>query len=205
MKRKTNIVKYYPNTPQGIANLKDDTQVLTQYDFYFEISEQAENKILAVLSGDYDMVCNLLNIESNISISESSYLAKHTYQQLMDIIYYKDKNPTFLVAEALQILQARNKSLSEQQLQQLWQKRLTEIRHGQALSARLKFWAILSIFLGGWLAILLGFYIMTTKTKDPTNNIYLKFNAKARKFGLQVFSIGILVLLGCLYITSLFI
>jgi len=126
------------------------------------------------------------------------YMRSFTDDELMEVLEKPDEwtKEDYLIAQ--QLLRQHGKMISQTMLDDLWNKRMELLSTPEKGSS---FWNIvgyLSAFCGGFLGILMGWYMMSSKKTLPTGKSVFVYDSPTRISGRQMFYIGIASLLVCL-------
>lgn len=146
---------------------------------------------------DFDKANKLLEevAEDQISTIDSDYyLFDFTDDELYDIILKQDEWNEFDYSLAKKLLSQRGKPIDDNLIKALNNKRLNELSKTEENQ---KPWIIagyIFAFLGGFLGLIIGYVLMTSKKNLPNGQRIHSYNSVDRKHGKTIFYIGIVLL-----------
>lgn len=146
---------------------------------------------------DFDKANKLLEkiAEDQINIVDGDYyLFEFTDEELYDIILKQDEWNEFDYSLAKKLLSQRGKPIDDNLIKSIKNKRLEELSKTEENQ---KPWIVagyIFAFLGGFLGIIIGYVLMTSKKNLPNGQRIHSYNGVDRKHGKTIFYIGIVML-----------
>ena len=146
---------------------------------------------------DFDKANKLLEAvaEDQISTVDSDYyLFDFTDDELYDILLKQDEWNEFDYFLAKKLLSQRGKPIDDNLINSLNKKRLNELSKTEVNQ---KPWIIagyIFAFLGGFLGLIIGYVLITSKKNLPNGQRIYSYNNVDRKHGKTIFYIGIVML-----------
>ena len=147
---------------------------------------------------DFEKVDRIVekNSELNLNdIQDDYYLFSFTNEELLEIIIKRDEWNNFDFQLSQKILKDRGVEVTVEMLALLRKQRITELAKPEEHQ---RVWIIagyICAFLGGFLAIFIGWHLSTHKKTLPNGNKFYAYNVSDRKQGKRIKFIGIVFLL----------
>lgn len=98
-------------------------------------------------------------------VDDDHYLYEFSDNELFDVLVKKDEWSKEDILLARKILTDRGKTISDKEIERLWQERLEEFRKPERAHMG---WIVFAIIFSPFLGILIGWYWMTIMKTDPT-------------------------------------
>ncbi len=171
-----NNIPFVDATFSGNTLLKEYEVIIAQVDF-----EKAE----AILETDAE---DLLN-----EIPKDYYLFDFTDEELYEILQKRDEWNALDYSLAQKILQKNGKSISQDYLSELKNKRLIELSKPDGNQKMLIIAGYLFAILGGAIGIIIGYSLWKSKNTLPNGKKVYSYNPNNREHGLFIFIIGLIV------------
>lgn len=149
---------------------------------------------------DFPKVTELMHIHDRVVIEEvdpEHYLLSFTDEELLEVVTKPDEWSAFDYNLALQLLQQRGKSVTEEQLNQA-QRHRTEIL--ETPDKPQTFWiafGYIASVLGGVLGIFIGWHLSSHKRTLPTGQQVYAYNEHDRRHGRRILIISCIVAVIC--------
>jgi hypothetical protein len=153
------------------------------------------NKIeVRLLPNQFEVVDTILEQEAAkavTSLPADHYMHSLTEDELMEVLEKPDEwtKEDYLIAQ--QLLRQHGKVINQAMLDDMWAKRMELLSTPETGSS---FWiavGYISAFCGGFLGILMGWYMMSQKKTLPNGESIYVYNQSTRTAGRQIFFIGI--------------
>jgi hypothetical protein len=168
------------------------------FDPAFRLKDEASKQYAVLLRGeDFEQVEQLLanDIAKTLDdIEKDYYLFEFTDAELIDVVKKADEWNEFDVQLAKKILAEKGTRISEMDLDNMNQQRLTELKQPEPPQS---LWIMLGYFFafgGGILGVFIGWHIFTSKKTLPNGERVHEYNERDRRDGKIIFYISIIVL-----------
>lgn len=128
---------------------------------------------------------------SDIDAEQDYYLMSFSDDELLEVIEKKDEWGSYDYTLALQLLKERNITLSQDDIELLQAKRMTNLATPESGTS---WWIVagyLSATLGGLMGIGIGLYMITAKKTLPDGTRLHTYNSKTRRHGSFIFALGL--------------
>ncbi|MDR3696405.1 hypothetical protein [Mucilaginibacter sp.] len=135
--------------------------------------------------------------ENITEIGSDYYLFKFTDGELMEVITKADEWSAFDVVLARKLLGERGKSISDEAIAILKNKRIEELKEPDPPQTYWIFIGYICAICGGLLGIFIGWYLTTFKKTLPNGEKVYEYSERDRKHGRAIFYIGLIVLVFC--------
>lgn len=146
---------------------------------------------------DFDKANKLLQSSAEKQISQVDkdyYLFSFSDDELYDIILKQDEWNEFDYSLAKELLSERRKPIDEELIKALKKQRLSDLAKPEENQ---KPWIIagyIFALLGGFIGIIIGYLLMTSKKNLPNGQRVYSYNSTDRQHGKMIFYIGIALL-----------
>lgn len=204
--------KYYKF--QTFGTIEEANALLTlleEYNIEFETSDESptvttglefhdplsNHFVVKLKQEDFEKVSDLIveNTENQIKeIPTDYYLHEFSTNELKEVILKQDEWSELDFIIAKKILKERGIELSSQDLDEMKEQRLADIRKPEKAHKGWLAFGLISAILGGLFGILIGYYFWDFKKTDPTGHRYFVYNESVRNQGKNIFFIGIISL-----------
>ncbi|WP_298955517.1 hypothetical protein [uncultured Nonlabens sp.] len=150
-----------------------------------------------IKQSDFEKAEQILEKETGNLINEIGrdyYLFEFTNEELYEVLLKSDEWNTFDYALAQKILRERGKSIDKDLLDSLKKERLKQLAEPEKNQ---KPWIIsgyIFSFLGGFLGLIIGYSLMTSKRALPNGQKVYSYSTNDRKHGRFIFYIGLVIL-----------
>ncbi|MHB1278751.1 MAG: hypothetical protein ACYC1Q_10165 [Bacteroidia bacterium] len=180
-------------------------------DITFTGGNQLEDKIAIKLSlADFeraDLILRENATESIELIDKNHYLFGFSDSELIDILKNYDQWSMTDYLLAQKILEERGISISDEQLQDLKNKRIAEFSLPEKGHEGWLIFGFISAIFGGIIGILIGYHHFTFKKTIPTGEQVFAYDPETRARGKRIFTIGVVsfilwMLLSLIYIEN---
>lgn len=164
------------------------------FDPSFSFREDTSHYAVKIRSEDFDRVNQLLvqnEAEAQV-IDEDYYLFDFSDEELKEVLEKADEWSAFDIALSRKILAERGRPISDNELHNLKNKRLEELK---APEKSQKIWIIIGYicaFMGGVLGLFIGWHLFTHKKTLPNGEKVYGYTEQDRKQGKTIFYISIL-------------
>ena len=148
--------------------------------------------------GDFERGSQLLAALNQHALSEldpGHYLFKFSDEELVDILVKPDEWSALDVALASQLLRKRGRDISADTLQLLRQRRVAELAQPDQDHKALVRSGYLSALLGGFLGIIIGYQLYSSRKQLPTGQRVYSYSPTDRVHGLRILVLGIVMFL----------
>jgi hypothetical protein len=170
--------------------------ISSSFDITFTGGTGLEDKIAIKLkTSDFEKADNLLHriASENIDlVDKDHYLFDFSDDELFEILEnYNEWGKTDYVL-AQKLLKERGKDISDEQVQELKNKKNTELRQPEKGHKGWLIFGFISAVLGGLLGIFIGYHHFKFKKSIPTGEKVYAYDAETRKTGLRIFYVGMI-------------
>jgi hypothetical protein len=175
------------SVPFKIENRSPYEDIFTLYSV--SPSNSWEVNIRAV---DLDRVNEVLNnMDKRIGFDEDSSFNGFAVSELIDILNHFDQWNETEYREAVELLKQKGIDYTDEQLEQLKQKRIDELRKPVSISHRALYMGWLFAIAFGFFGMFYGYYIWKTRKTLPNGERVWTFDEKSRKKGAVLFLVSI--------------
>ena len=179
----------------GIETIIDDNS--PPVDVTFSVGAQITDKIeIRIKPGDFKRAEEILEklVEQNLNdLDPEYYLFDFTNEELYDILLKSDEWNKFDYILAQKILKEREKPIDEDLIESLKKQRIEELARPEGNQ---KPWIIagyLFALLGGFLGIIIGYFLWTSKKTLPNGQKVYSYSKKDRTQGKYIFFVAIII------------
>lgn len=168
--------------------LLDTTFMGQQFDPPYRVKIPADSFTKAEALVRNSVAVNLQDVEPDY------YLLSFTREELLEVVEKKDEWGNYDYALALRLLKEKGVELTENDLQQLDKRRVTELSKPDEGN---KFWIFVGYFsaaLGGALGMFIGIFMLRTKKTLPDGTRVYAFGEAPRKHGKYILITGLTAL-----------
>lgn len=144
--------------------------------------------------------------EKNIDIDDFEHLQALNQDELVDILSNPSEWSIESVIAAKKILQSRDYSISDNEVEVLKNEHFDELQKGKSVSTSLQLLSLFAIILGFFGSVIftiggiaMGYYYSYGKKVDSEGQKYFVYNDKARLIGKFIFYLGIILICVQLY------
>ncbi|WP_428330454.1 hypothetical protein [Mucilaginibacter sp.] len=147
-----------------------------------------------ISSNDFETVNELLLHEANEDITEADkdyYLFSFTDSELLDVITKADEWNAYDVQLARKLLAARGKTISDEELNAIEEKRIEELKEPEASQST---WIIIGYIFalgGGILGCFIGWHLWSYKKTLPNGERLFNYSEKDRNQGKIIFYLSL--------------
>ncbi|MCK4663414.1 MAG: hypothetical protein KAT68_11150 [Bacteroidales bacterium] len=165
-------------------------------DITFTGGTELEDKIAIKLkSTDFEKIDSLLSkiATDNIDmVDKDHYLFDFSDDELFEILgnYNEWSKTDFVLAQ--KILNERGKDISDEKVQELKNKKISELRQPEKGHKGWLIFGFVSAILGGLLGIFIGYHHFKFKKSIPTGEKVYAYDTETRRTGLRIFYIGLI-------------
>ncbi len=145
--------------------------------------------VVKINPSDFEKVDALLleSMKDEINnVNEDYYLLQFSNEELFDLLRRRDEWSQFDVLLAKKILQSKNIEFSIEQENKIKAERLAELSKPKELSKSYYYSGIIFSFFGGFLGLLIGLDILTSKKTLPNGNKVHVYSLNDRKKGKEI-------------------
>jgi hypothetical protein len=167
------------------------------FDPTFSNSESNKEFKIKLLQEDFERVNDLLLkiISEEIeSVSSDYYLFEFSDEELIDIIIKADEWNRFDYLLAQKILKERGKEIHPDLVRGLRKQRISELAKPEQSSRAWLYSGYILAVMGGIIALIIGWHLMTNKKTLPTGDRVYGFTASDRTHGTRIFWLGLFFL-----------
>ncbi len=135
---------------------------------------------------DFDKVHKLVEqaaAEELEQLPENYYLLSFSETELLEVISAKDEWSAFDFMLAQKLLKDKGREVSDEEMQTLKKQRIEKLSQPDKPDAVVNFFGWIAVFLGGFLGLLVGWYLSTHKKTLPNGQMIFAFADKDRKTG----------------------
>jgi hypothetical protein len=162
----------------GGTELKDEIAIkLKSADF-----EKADNLLIKIATENLDL------------IDKDHYLFDFSDDELFEILESFNEWGKTDYALAQKLLNERGKNISDEQVQELKNKKLDELRQPEKGHKGWLIFGFISAILGGLFGIFIGYHHFKFKKSIPNGEKVYAYDIETRKTGLRIFYIGVIAL-----------
>lgn len=145
--------------------------------------------VVKINPSDFEKVDALLleSMKDEINnVNDNYYLLQFSNEELFDLLRRRDEWSQFDVLLAKKILQSKNIEFSIEQENKIKAERLAELSKPKELSKSYYYSGIIFSFFGGFLGLLIGLDILTSKKTLPNGNKVHVYSLNDRKKGKEI-------------------
>jgi len=170
--------------------------IVPSVDMTFTGGNELEDKVAVKLKPkDFEKVEDLLSkvaTENVDLIDRDHYLYDFTDEELFEVLenFNEWSKTDFLLAQ--RILKERGKYIAEEQIEELKNKKIAELRMPEKGHRGWLIAGYIFAILGGLLALFIGYHHYKFKKSLPTGERVYAYDAKTRGTGLRIFYIGLI-------------
>lgn len=149
-------------------------------------NNSSKDYIVKINPSDFERVDTLLleSMKDEIdNVNADYYLFQFSNEELFDLLRKRDEWSQFDVLLAKKILQSKNIEFSLDQENKIKAERLAELSKPKILKTSYYYLGIVLCFLGGFLGLLIGLDILTSKKTLPNGNRVYTYSNEDRKKG----------------------
>jgi hypothetical protein len=168
------------------------------FDPSFANNQLTSKFIVQLKLADFERGSQVLNTIHQHALSQldpGHYLFRFSDEELMDIVVKPDEWSALDVALAGQLLRKRGRDISPDTLQLLRQRRVAELAQPDQDHKALVRSGYLSALLGGFLGIIIGYQLYTSRKQLPTGQRIYAYSPTDRVHGMRIMALGIIVFL----------
>lgn len=168
------------------------------FDPSFANNQLSSKFVVQLQLGDFERGSQLLAALNQHALNELSpghYLFKFSDEELVDILVKPDEWSALDVALASQLLRKRGRDISADTLQLLRQRRVAELAQPDQDHKALVRSGYLSALLGGFLGIIIGYQLYSSRKQLPTGQRVYSYSPTDRVQGLRIMVLGSVVFL----------
>lgn len=167
------------------------------FDPSFSFKEVVTEYAVKICPEDFERVKQLLAESEKDNVNNADpdyYLFSFTDDELMEVITKADEWSTFDNQLARKILGNRGKIITDEQIRQIKEERIEELKTPDAPQTTWIIIGYISAFLGGLIGIFIGWYLASYKKTLPNGQKIYGYTEHDRKQGQRIFFIGIVVM-----------
>lgn len=163
-------------------------------DVTFSGNTSQNETLIKIRQSDFEKANEILEKQAELLVDQfpdTHYLFEFTDDELMEILEKPDEwsKEDHLLSQ--KILNQRGREISKEKVEELWQKRIDDIRKPEKGKTAWLVFGYISAILGGLLGMLIGWVHWTLKKTDPTGQQIFAYDEKTRKTGKQIFLLGV--------------
>lgn len=180
----------------GIRYLLEDISV--NFDPILSNNEFGKEFCVKLQKVDFEKVNEILRQkvkEEIVEVTNDYYLLSFSNEELIDVIQKSDEWNKFDVELALELLKQRGNEVSELQISEITNQRITELskpEEGQTVYIVIGY---ISAVCGGLLGIFVGWHLLSFKKTLPNGSRIYAYSESDRKQGNRIFVIGTISIL----------
>lgn len=179
----------------GIDTIMDDNSA--PVDVTFTVGASAQDKVeIRIKKTDFEKAESILEkaAEDNLNdIDPGYYLFEFTNAELYDLLLKSDEWNKFDYTLAQKILKDRGKSIDKALLESLKKQRLEELAKPEANQKPWIIGGYVFALLGGFLGIIIGYFLWTSKKTLPNGQKVYSYRANDRKHGKYIFYTALII------------
>lgn len=179
----------------NIETIIDDNS--SPVDVTFSVGASAQDKIeIRIKESDFEKAESILEIAAEEKLNDidpNYYLFEFTNEELYDILLKSDEWNKFDYTLAQKILKERGKNIDKALIDTLKKQRLEELAKPEENQKPWIIGGYLFALLGGFLGIIIGYFLWTSKKTLPNGQKVFSYSAKDRKQGKIIFYISVIV------------
>ena len=205
MKEEYSIFRKFPTLEQAIElrdllksndieSILDDN--VPPVDITFSGSTLNNQIEIRIKQSDFKMAEDLLEKDAEGLIDEIDkdyYLFKFTNEELYEILLKSDEWSALDYTLAQKILTQRGKPVDKDLLNSLKNERLKELAKPEGNQKPWIIGGYVFSFLGGFLGLIIGYFLWTSKKTLPNGEKVYSYSANDRKHGKYIFYIGLII------------
>lgn len=176
----------------GVENILEDTS--SSLDSTFGTNTFDNNYAVKICQADFERANQAL-IEDSIAdldnIGKDYYLFSFTDDELREILAHRDEWNAFDYLLAQKLLKQRGVAISQDELEALKQERITALSRPEPRQAVWIVAGYIMAVLGGWLGIIIGWYLSTHKKTLPNGERIHAYGETDRNQGRRILYVGI--------------
>ncbi|MFI0427945.1 hypothetical protein [Mariniflexile sp. HMF6888] len=179
---------------QGIDFILDDN--VPPVDVTFAGNTLRNEIEIRIKQSDFEKAEEILekNAETLMDeVDKDYYLFEFTNEELYEILLKSDEWSKFDYTLAQKILEKRGKSVDKDLLNSLKNERLKELAKPEGNQKPWIFAGYLFSLLGGFLGLVIGYFLWTSKKTLPNGQKVYSYTEKDRKQGMYIFYIGLII------------
>lgn len=180
----------------GIDTIMDDNS--PPVDVTFTVGASAQDMIeVRIKKSDFEKAELILEKEAEDKLNDIDpeyYLFEFTNEELYDLLLKSDEWNKFDYALAQKILKERGKSIDKELLESLRKQRLEELAKPDENQKPWIIGGYIFALLGGFLGIIIGYFLWTSKKTLPNGQKVYSYNSNDRKHGKYIFYLALVVL-----------